>query len=490
MGAGPKKAAELSPLPWKPRSKGADQLRLFCSRYLRVPRGKGAGSPLLLRDWQVEMCRTLLDDPETSLACWVIPRGNGKSGLAAAIGLHHIFMSGIEGARCAIVAQDERRATAMLKTAARMVELNEELAKRCKVYIDRIEIPATDSKLLALPAEAQRIEGEDLTLGIVDEIGFVRKDSFEATIFSAGKREGSKVLAIGTPSPARFKDISPLWDLVVRGRANAEDRSFKLVEFGADPSLPIDDPETWAIANPAYGDWLSEKAIRGQLPPTTRELEFRRARLGQWVEQSAEPAVPPDAWKRCSRPDVRIPRGSKVVLSLDGSMNNDSTAILVGSVSSRPHFQIGGLWEPHKQEEGYEVPVLEVEDRIRELAATFKVVEVVADPFRWQRSLQVLSEDGLPVHKFPQSTQRLSPATQDLRTAVSAELLTHSGESELSAHVLRASVEESQRGMKLSKPSRGQKIDLAACLIMAYSRCSWLGSPKNRKARTVRGFRR
>lgn len=490
MKAGPKGAVDESPLPWNPRAKGADQLRLFAQKFLVVPRGKGAKKAFHIRDWQLDLCRTLLDDDEVSLACWVLPRGNGKSGLAAAIALHHVFMSGIEGARCAIVAQDERRASAMLRTACRMVELNEELSSRCRIYKDRIEVPGTASTLTALPAEAQRIEGEDLTLGIVDEIGFVRKDSFEATILSTGKREGSKVLAIGTPSPAKFREISPLWDLVIRGRAEPDSRDFRLVEFGVDDSLPIDSPATWEKANPAFGDWLTEKAIRSQLPPVTRELEFRRARLGQWVEQSSEPAIPADSWKKCARPKVRIPHGSRVVVALDGSMNNDSTALLVGSVSSKPHFEIGGLWEPFKEGDGFEVNHLEVEDRIRELARDFQVVEIVADPFRWQRTLQVLDEEGLPVHKFPQSTTRLNPATTDLRAAVNAGLLTHSSEPDLNAHILRASIEESTRGMKLSKPSRNQKIDLAACLIMAYSRCYWLGSPKARKARKVKGFKK
>src|SRR5699024_157287 len=139
-----------------------------------------------------------------------------------------------------------------------------------------------------------------------------------------------------------------------------------------------------------------------------------------------EPAFSPDGWKRQARPGVKIPRGTRVVLALDGSMNGDSTAIIVGSVSTKPHFQIGGLWEPSKEKEDYEVSHLEVEDRIMQLAEFFHVVEVVADPFRWQRTLQVLAENGLPVSQFPQTAQRLTPATNDLRAAVNHGGFTHS----------------------------------------------------------------
>lgn len=486
MKAGPKAPADLSPLPWSPRSKGADQLRLFAEKFLIVPRGKGARSPMRLRPWQMDMAGTLFRE-DVNLAVWVLPRGQGKSGIAAAIALHHVFMSGIEGARVAIVAQDERSAVRVLKTCIRMIELNEELSKRAMIYRDRIEIPGTDSSVLALPAEAHRVEGEDLTLAILDEVGFMPKATFEAALLSTGKREQSKVLAIGTPSPAKFRESSPLWDLVVEGRSGAD--GMALVEFGADPKLPIDDPATWAAANPAFGDWLTEDNIRAQLPPRTRELEFRRARLGQWTEQSSEPAFDPVKWSECERTGVIIPEGASVVLALDGSHSGDSTAVLVGSVSPVPHMQVGGVWEPAEQAGG-EVNHLEVEDRIRELAREYNVVEIVADPYRWQRSMNVLAEEGLPVHKFPQTPQRQTPATNDLRAAVNAGLITHSGEQVLNSHVMRASLQETARGVKLTKPSRNEHIDLAACLVMAHSRCSWLGSRKRSRARRVKGFRK
>ena len=487
--AGPKGQADMSAVYWRHDLDGVASVQWFAEEYLTVPRGKGAGGPMHLRPWQTDMMEGLYR-PSTSLAVWVLPRGQGKSGLAAAIALHRLFKPDTLGTRIAIVAQDERSALRLLKTAVRMVELNPALSSRAVTYRDRIVVPGSDAELVALPAEAHRVEGSDLDLVILDEIGFMPRDTFEAAVLSTGKIEGGKVLGIGTPSPAKFRDTSPLWDLVVRGKSNPDDPTFSLVTYGAPPHLDIMDPRTWAVANPALGDWLTVDTIRAQAPPTTRELEFRRARLGQWTESSSEPAFTPEAWKRCERKGVAIPPGSKVVLALDGSVSGDSTAILVGSVSSTPHFQVGGLWEPSKEADGYEVPHLEVEDRIRELAATYQVVEVTADPFRWQRSLQVLEEDGLPVGRFPQTAQRLTPATNDLRAAVNNGLLTHSGEERLTAHCLRASVEETTRGLKLAKPTKKQQIDLAACLVMGYSRASWLGSKGQRKKRKVRSFRK
>lgn len=482
MKRGPKGDVDMTPLPWTPKSTGADQLRLFCRKYLNVPHGRGAGKTLKLRDWQVDMARTLYAD-DVDLAVWVIPRGNGKSGLAAAVALHHVFMWG-RGARCAIVAQDERSALRLLKTAAAMVELNDELAARAQVYRDRIVIPGTGSELVALPAEAHRVEGERLTLAVLDEVGYMPADTFEAAVLSTGKQDGSKTLCIGTPSPFSWRDKSPLWSLVKRGRAEGTTGSMRLVEYGATMEDDPDDPAVWARVNPAYGDWLTEKAIRSQRA-TVRDHEFRRARLGVWVDSSVDAAIPPQEWRACARPGVRIPPGSRVVLALDGSKSGDATAVLIGSVSAKPHFQVGGLWTP---EDGQDVPVLEVEDRIRELASTYRVVEVAYDPFRWQRTAQVLDEDGVPMVQFPQVPRRLTPATTDLRAAVANHLLTHDDDPDLTAHVLTAQLEETRQGVKLSKPSKGERIDLAACLVMAYSRASWLGGKQSKK-RLVKGLK-
>lgn len=485
--AGPKAQVETSAISWRNDVDGVDSLQWFAEEYLTVPRGQGAGAPMQLENWQLAMAEGLYS-PRCRLAVWVLPRGQGKSGIAAAIALHRLFDPNFMGSRLAIVAQDERSARRLLKTAVRMVELNPALSSRAVTYRDHIVVPGLDAELTALPAEAHRVEGSDLDLAILDEIGFMTRATFEAAVFSVGKVAGGKALCIGTPSPAKFKEISPLWDLVNRGRSNPDDPTFSLVEYGAPSHLDIHSRQTWRAANPALGSWLTEDAIRAQAPPITRELEFRRARLGQWVDQSSEPAFTAGAWRKCARKGVHIPKGAKVILALDGSVSGDSTAIVVGSVSKAPHFQIGGLWEPHKQHDDYEVSHLEVEDKILELAAYFNVMELTADPFRWQRTLQVLEEQGLNVSKFPQTAARLTPATNDVRAAVNNGLLTHSDEEIFNQHALRASVEETTRGLKLGKPSKNQKIDLAACLVMGYSRASWLGGKK--KNRKVKAFRK
>lgn len=453
----------------------------FTKKYIVTPKGTGAKSPMTVRPWQRDLVGTLLDD-KPKMALWVVPRGQGKSTLTAALALHHVLVSGIEGARAVVVAQDERSSQRLLSTAARMVELNEELASRCKVYRDRIEFPATNSAVIALPGEAHRIEGEDASLAICDEIGFVRRDAFESLLHSTGKRGESRMLMIGTPSPPSWRETSPMLDLVLDGRARPDDPDFRLAEFAGDITHPVDCEHCWEAANPGLDDLVSREHLRAALPPRSRESEFRRARLGQWVEQDDSAFLPPGCWEGLNTGE-EIPAGARVVIALDGSFNGDSTALLIATVDTHPHMDVLGLWASEGEDSSWRVPILEVEQRIRDACTKYDVVEVVCDPFRWARSIQMLEAEGLPMVEFNQTPARLTPATVDAYQAAINGELTHSGHPDLARHIGNATVTEDARGVRLAKEKRGsrRRIDLAVTVVMAHSRAVWRATKKTRK---------
>jgi phage terminase large subunit-like protein len=85
-------------------------------------------------------------------------------------------------------------------------------------------------------------------------------------------------------------------------------------------------------------------------------------------------------------------------------------------------------------------PILDVEQAIRDACRRWQVRAIVCDPFRWQRSMQVLLDDGLPVEEFAQTAQRMTPATNALYEAVVNRTVTHSGDPRLNRHVGNATV--------------------------------------------------
>lgn len=478
MRSGPKAAVSLEPLAWRSRAKTGtlEHFRLFTKRYLQIPRGVGAKKPFVLRDWQLEAVRPLFEgSSKVHLIC--IPRGNGKSGLTAAVALYFLLFGG-EGQRILVVAQNDTSARRLLRTASRMVELSEELLERIKVFKERLEVPATDSTMMAVASEQSAVEGEDLTLGIIDELGFTDRDVYEAALLSL-KRPGSKLLGIGTPSTPRMREKSPFLDLVTSARAG--DPSISLVEFAAPAGSDPLDWEAIKAGNPALSDFLDADTVRAQLPPKVSMSEHKRARLGWWLDQAeGENFMPSEVWEKCARPGVAIPKGTPVIVSVDASQRHDATVVMIASVSPKPHLEVAGFWWGDGDPD-FEVPISEVEDLVFDLAEEYRVREVTADPWGLSRSLQIWDNAGLPVTKFSQSTGRMSPALLEFRTAALEEQVTHADDSRLNRHMLAALLVESGRGYKVSKPTKDQHVDAAVAAVMAYSRAFWLGSKKKQK---------
>ncbi len=169
-----------------------------------------------------------------------------------------------------------------------------------------------------------------------------------------------------------------------------------------------------------------------------------------------------------------MPDGSEVVLALDGSFSQDATAVALCTISPRPHVAVVGLWQAPDGDPDWRAPLLEVEQTIRDACLRWQVREVAADPFRWQRSLEVLSGQGLPVAEFPQSAARMSPATTAFREAVINRQITHSGDADLAEHVANARLRDDARGVRISKMSKfsRRRIDLAVAAVMAHSRAA------------------
>jgi phage terminase large subunit-like protein len=469
---GPKVAVDASPLPLRGSRRRELAVSRFATDYIRVPRGHGVRKPLRLRPWQRDLVAATWDRrPPARLAGWMLPRGQGKSSLTAVLALYEL-VAGAEGAQVVVVATDERQAGIVHRVASRMVELHPDLEARVQQYADALTVPSRGSSFQVLPAVPKRLEGLDFTLAIVDEAGRVDQEVYEVVALATGKQRASVVLAIGTPGPEL--------DQTVLGRL----RTYAL-DHPADPLVvwrehsaagfedhPVDCRYCWELANPAMNDFLAEDGLQAVLPPKMRESSFRRARLCQLTDTLEEAWLPPSAWAGCADATRGVPDGTEVVLAFDGSFNGDTTVLVVATVDQRPHVDLVELWEPSFQME--QVPVVDVENAIRQACRRWRVLEIAADPFRWARSLQLLDGEGLPVMEYPQSPGRMTPATARFYEAVVNGQLTHSGDSRLARHVGNAVLREDARGARLAKERKDspRRIDAAVAAVMAHDRAA------------------
>jgi phage terminase large subunit-like protein len=417
--------------------------------------------------------------PRYTSALWGLPRGNGKTELAAGVALDKLAGPGhVDQGEIVIAAASRDQAMVAYTAARRMVQADQRLAQRLKIQpgYKRILDLESDSTLHVVSAEGRLQHGLRPTCVIFDEL-WAQTDRrlWEALVGGLVKREDSLLLSIST---AGYDDESLLAEECRRG-ADGEDPRFLYRWQGLDRGDPSDyrDPGTWRMANPALRCTEPFLPLSGLQDAVRRmrESEFRRWHLNQWVD-AEELWITPELWAACtSRAELGADRDPDAmwVLGLDGSATGDVTALVAVSVEDLPHVEVIAYWQPSTQDP---VPVLDVEEAIRMACKERQVVNVVADPFRWTRSLQVLAGEGFPVLEFPQQPGRLAPATASFYEAVLNQALTHDGNRELASHISHAVIKQDPRGVRITKESKKstRRIDLAMAAIMAFDRAKEL----------------
>jgi phage terminase large subunit-like protein len=410
-------------------------------------------------------------------------RKNGKTGDVAPIAVYGTFAEG-DGAEVYSCAADRDQARLVFTAARRTVEMDPELMARAKLYRDAIEDTATGSIYRALSSEAYTKEGLSPTLVIADELhAWPNRELYDVMALAMGARVDPLMLIVTTAGvrtdSTGFDSIAyTLYQHGVRvATGEVDDPTFFMAWWEPRKSdAPIDDPRTWAEANPGLGDILDTADIRAAAQPgRTPEAEFRIKRLSQWVN-AAHAALPSGVFEGRAVTRKLVPK-ERIVLFLDGSYSGDSTG-LVGCTMDG-FLDVVGAWERPPEDPVWRVDIGAVEKAVMDACVTYDVVEVACDPFRWASSLQVLQAAGLPVVEFNTAyPARIVPAWADFYDGVTTAKLTHSGDPRLIRHVQNFVLKVDRLGPRPVKEHRGspRHIDLGICAVGAYHRARWWAS--------------
>lgn len=449
-----------------------------------------AGDPLVLRDWQKELLLRLYarDENDGLLAQTALigmPRKNGKSALSsAAIGVYSLLAEGVNGGEVIAVAAEKEQARIVFGDAKRMIE-NSELSEMVTVYKDSIFVPATNSVFRVVSAEAYSKEGLNPSRVIMDELhAHKNRDLFDVFSLAMGNRgKIGQLVAIttaGVKSDMTGKD-SIAYSLYQYAQKVASGEVVDPAFFAAWWEAPADmdhkSPEAWEIANPGYGDIVSQQDFESAVRRTP-EAEFRTKRLNQWVS-SAEAWLPAGSWNECAGEFV-ITSDNKIVLGVDGSFSGDSTVVVGCTIpdgDELPQVFLVKAWEKDLDHDGddWRVDIADVEATIVEFCMEHpNVQEIVFDPFRWARTMQALEDQGFPIVEYPQSPSRMIKACQKLFDAVVEQRLVHDGNPTLARHFDNAVLKQTPAGPHIKKDARNspRKIDAAVASIMAHDRAT------------------
>ncbi len=415
---------------------------------------------LTLEDFQERIVAAHREHRET-LA--ILPRGNGKTTLAAALAVHHLVTTPRPAVYIAAASRDQARV--MYEAARDMIHADRDLARA--VTVRHRELRANGGHLRVLSSDGPRAHGLIPTLALVDELhAHASPDLYVALRSSLGKR-AARMLTITT---AGYDPESTLGQL--RGRALelgdqdhdgaltiAQDPagSFCMLEWALTLDDDLADPDTLKTANPA--SWVTRKWLAEQIAsPGMHPLEVARYHACAWT-YGARSWLPHGAWDAC-RGDATIKPGEAVWAGVDVGGERSATALVWATADLRVSSQ---TWTG-------ENAVLEVPHAIRQLAERYDLRQVAYDPWRFQAPALELQRDGLPCVEFPQSHARMVPASEGLYAAITEGRLTLPDDPELASHAAHAVARHSRRGWRLDKANRADNIDAMIALCMALER--------------------
>jgi phage terminase large subunit-like protein len=469
------------------------------------------GKPWKLEWWQRWFVRRIyLCNAETRArivrrALLVLPEGNGKTELVAAIMLAELagptivnenFEPSLRPAPNIPIAAASYDQSDRLFGAAQTMAEHEDSAIRPFLEIGEREIrrKGEPGKMFRITAVAGTNTGGLPTAFGADEIQewIGPKERVHLIITnSLAKREGGLELNITTPDDADPESLlgrlSAYGKKVVSGEI--KDDSFLFMWFAATTDWDLDDPKQLrkAIEEATPASWINVERVAARLEVDHIPLhEFERYKLARFV-RPAKFWLPNGKWELIEDKKRGVPPdGTEIVVGFDGSYARDATG-LVGCTMDGHLFVIAAWERPGKAPSGWNIPRVEVDAAVNETMKRWKVRELVCDPHRWTQEIQDWEQEyGETVIHFPTGTSsRMSPACARFYAGVvSGEGMTHDGDPMLQQHLYNAITKETRDGAFITKEHRAspRKIDLAVAAVMAYERAMVIAGDKPHKS--------
>lgn len=299
---------------------------------------------LNLDQWQQQSLQAILG--ETADGDWVtpqvgisVPRQNGKGALIEALELAGLLLF---GEREVVHSAHEYRTAIVgfqrIKSYFENYDDLRKLVRRISISTAREFIELKSGQMLRFSARSKSaLRGFSVDRLILDEAQELSETTWAAILPTMAARPNAQVLLFGTPpSPEMNGEVFERFR--ARGAAGDEPRMAWL-EWSAAEGCDLDEPTTWAEANPALGIRISLDAVRDERA-SMDDQSFMRERLGMWSASGHQQAIDLRAWEAAA--DETSKPVARLTLAVDISPLRDATAIALAGVreDGRKHVEI------------------------------------------------------------------------------------------------------------------------------------------------------
>lgn len=488
---------------WRPDV--AQKSVAWFEKHLQHVKGPDAGKPLVFQPWQTDFLSSLYgwrvvgheEFGRYRRALLEVARGNGKSTIAASVGLRGVTR---KAAPLVIGAATDREAAGIVfGDAARMVRANPALLEHLKIVDSTKRILRKDGlagRYLVISSEAPRAHGYHPDVVIFDELHTQPdRELWDVLATSQINLPDALMFAITT---AGYDRTSICWQVHEQALRACDDRELApdllAAIYAAEDGDDIEDPKVWKKANPNLGVSVVEENLRAEAQKAKRDPAylntFMRLHLNVWTDQDIR-WMPMREWDACGGiVDEAALANRPCFMALDLAQVNDLTAL---ALLFPPENRDSGVYDvliryyaPESvigQRTDYQVwrdrGLLTVtpgsatdyafvrNDAIR-LASKYEVKKLAYDRFLAGQLALELKQEGLPVEPFGQGYKSMTDPTKGLMRLILDRRIRHGGHSVLRWNAANMVVtQDPAANLKPDKAKASGKIDGVVALIMA-----------------------
>lgn len=480
-------------------------------QFLKHSKGEWAGQTITLENWQSFVLSLIFgwlrDDGSRRFrtAYLEVARKNGKSTMAAGIGLYLMVADGEPGAEVYAAATKRDQAKITWSEATRMVQASPYLRRLIRLYrsSDNLSISNTASKFEPLGRDADSMDGLNIHGAIVDELhAHKTRDVWDVLETATGARRQPLMLAITTAGFDRQSICYEQHDYTEKVLEQViEDDTFFGIIFTLDESDNWDDERKWPKANPNLGvsvkpEDLQRKAEKAKEMPSALNA-FLRLHMNQWTQAESR-WIAPERWRSCAGAvDAEGLRGRTCYGGLDLSTTTDVSAFVLifpPLAEGDPYQVLCRFWVPEDNmrvrsrrdrvpydawvRQGYisttpgdvidyDFIVAEIDD----LAQRYDIQEIAFDRWGATRIYQQLEDARMTMVQFGQGFASMSPPMKELEKLILSSQLAHGGNPVLTWMADNLVARQDPAGnIKPDKEKSLEKIDGMVALIMGLDR--------------------
>ncbi|WP_273688917.1 terminase large subunit [Ketogulonicigenium vulgare] len=495
-------------------------------RMLRHPNSTANGRAFQLYDWQERIVRRIYGPRHADgsrivkTVMLLLPRGNRKTSLAAALALLHLFGPETRPAgQVLFAACDREQASIGFREAANIIREDRRLERAVTIRDafnskKQITFGKNGSTLTALASDGGAAHGLTPSFSLIDEIHAWRgRDLWEAIKSGQAKTDDTLMVIATTAGRGAEGLAADQFNYAVRvAKGEVTNPEFLPVLFMAEPDDDWQDEQVWAKVNPGlvhgFPSLSGLRALAKEAEGNPAELHsFRQFNLNLWQANSRDPLFDLATYDaRAFEIEAQDLIGLPAYVGVDMSVSGDLTAVSIAfrhddgqiTLRSRVFVPDEGLrarsdkdgapyeqWQKDKLIETCKGPIIDnaaVEEHIRELCATYDVQEIAFDPHLARVVMQHLHDDALPVFAFPQRPLTMGVAAGDLERIVTGQLIRHDGDPVLRHHFENVVTSRNPTSglIRMHKATPRSRIDAAVASAMAVSRAVTAAQTKSR----------